>query len=134
VKNLEDWKIKISVLWLFEAVALLAYMLLTLIEPGVIEQIMAGEIEGLQIGPELMLLFAVLVLVPLIMAFLTLTLRDSTNRWANIIVGIVVFGLNFIDLVDAVAKPSAWMTLLVLSKAVVLALIVWYAWKSKQKA
>lgn len=128
---LEDWKIKISVLWLFSAVAFLAHQILALLEPGVIAGIMAGEVEGMKIGSELILLFAILFLVPLIMAFLSLTLKDSINRWANIIVG-AVFAALFIAVIATVAKLSGEI-LMTLSTVVALALIVWYAWKSKQK-
>jgi Sec-independent protein secretion pathway component TatC len=127
----EDWKIKISVLWLFSAVAFLAHQILALLEQGVIAGIMAGEVEGMKIGPELILLFAILFLVPLIMAFLSLTLKDSINRWANIIAG-AVFAALFIGVLMTVAKLSG-ETLMTLSTIVALALIIWYAWKSKQK-
>jgi len=127
---LEDWKIKISVLWLFSAVAFLAHQILALMEPGVIAGIMAGEVEGMKIGTELILLFAILFLVPLIMAFLSLTLKDSINRWANIIVG-AVFAVFFTGVIASVAKLSG-ETLMTFSTVVALALIVWYAWKSKQ--
>ncbi len=128
---MEDWKIKISVLWLFSAVAFLAHQILALMEPGVIAQIMDGEVEGMKIGTELILLFAILFLVPLIMAFLSLTLKNSINRWANIIVG-AVFAVFFIGVIASVAKLSGEM-LMTFSTVVALALIVWYAWKSKQK-
>jgi len=128
---LEDWKIKISVLWLFSAVAFLAHQILALMEPGVIAGIMAGEVEGTKIGPELIFLFAVLFLVPLIMAFLSLTLKNSINRWANIIVG-AVFAALFIGVIVSVAKLSG-ETLMTFSTVVALVLIVRYAWKSKQK-
>ncbi len=126
---MEDWKIKISVLWLFSVVAFLAHQILALLEPGVIAGIMAGEVEGMRIGPELILLFAILFLIPLIMAFLSLTLKDSINRWANIIVG-AIFAAFFIDVIATAAKLSG-ETLMTLSTVVALALIVWYAWKSK---
>jgi hypothetical protein len=126
---LDDWKIKISVLWLFSAVAFLAHQILALLEPGVIAGIMAGEVEGMQIGPELILLFAILFLIPLIMAFLSLTLKDSINRWANIIVG-AIFAALFIAVIATVAKLSGEI-LMTLSTVVALVLIVWYAWKSK---
>ncbi|VVB95646.1 Uncharacterised protein [uncultured archaeon] len=128
---MEDWKIKISVLWLFSAVAFLAHQILALIEPGVIAGIMEGEVEGMKIGTELILLFAILFLVPLIMAFLSLTLKDSINRWANIIVG-AVFAALFTGVIVTVAKLSG-ETLMTLSTVAALTLIVWYAWKSKQK-
>jgi len=134
---LEDWKIKISVLWLFKEGTLLADLILVLWEPGVIAQIMAGEIEGEKIGPEFLLLFAIFMLVPLVMAFLSLTLKNPTNRWANIILGIVFAGLELFELVEVLAQSSAYNAayeILMLSAFVALALIVWYAWKSKQKA
>jgi len=121
---LEDWKTKISVLWIFEAVALLVYIILESAEIGAVEQA----------GPDLLLLLAIILLVPLIMAFLSLTLKDSINRWANIILGIVYAVLELFALSDVAAKPSAWAILTILSKFVVAALIVWYAWKSKKKA
>ena len=45
-------KMKISVLWLFKALAALAFSIMMLMEEGVLEGIMAGEILGMQIGPE----------------------------------------------------------------------------------
>ena len=128
---MEDWKIKISVLWLFSAVAFLAHQILALMEPGVIAGIMAGEVEGMKIEPELILIFAILFLVPLIMAFLSLILNNPINRWANIIVG-AVFAALFIGVIVTVAKLSGEI-LITFSTVVALILIVWYAWKSKQK-
>ena len=133
---MEDWKIKISVLWLFSVVAGVAGGFFTLMEPGVLQQIMAGEVEGMRIGPGLLLMYAIVILVPLVMAFLSLTLKDSTNRWANIIVGIVWIGLSLSDLFTYLTKLSAYSAysiLMWLSGRVATALIVWYAWKSKQK-
>jgi len=135
VKILEDWKIKISVLWLFKEAAFLAYIMFASFEPGVLKEFLdKGTIGGMKVGPEFLLLFAIISLVPLIMAFLTLTLKDSTNRWTNIIVGIVFTVLGLIDLGEALGKLSAYATLMTLSMFLTGALIVWYAWKSKQKA
>ena len=126
---MDDWKIKISVLWLFAAVAFLAHQILVLMEPGIIAQLMAGEAEGQKIGPELILFFAILMLAPLGMAFLSLTLKDSMNRWANIIVGAVFALLWFAGVVDAVLSAYWGGALMTLSAAVASALIVWYAWR-----
>lgn len=127
-------KIKISVLWLFWEVAALAMLILGFMEPGVIDQLRLGEIEGMKIGPELLLFFAILLLVPLVMAFLSLALKDSANRWANIILGIVYAGIGIVELATT-ANPSAYSILLEASKVVVTALIVWYAYKwPKEKA
>jgi hypothetical protein len=134
VKTLEDWKIKIAVLWLFYAVAFLVVLVLGLGESGAIEALMAGKIGGMQITPELMLVLATLMLAPLIMAWLTLAYpKDSRNSWANVIVGTAFTVIQVIALIGTLAQPSAWAILMELSKIAAPALIVWYAWKSKQK-
>lgn len=131
---MEDWKIKISVLWLFVAIAILAHQILVLMEPGIIAQLMAGEAEGQKIGPEMILFFAILMLVPLVMAFLSLTLKDLMNCWVNIILGAIFAVIWFVGVVDA-AQTAYWGgALMTLSAVVASALIVWYAWKSKQRA
>jgi len=110
-------------------------MTLGILEPGVLKQFLdTGEIGGMKIGPEMLLVFAILLLVPLIMAFLSLTLKDSANRWANIILGIVFTVIQLVALIGTLAQPSAHAILMEISKVVAPALIVWYAWKSKQKA
>ena len=86
----------------------------------------------MKITSEVLLVFAVLMLVPLVMAILSLACpRDSRNRWANIIVGIVYTGFQVFMLVETLSGPSAYAILMEVSKVVVPAVIVWYAWKSK---
>jgi hypothetical protein len=127
---------KISVLWLFYTVAFLAVMTLGTMEPGVLRGFLdTGEIGGMKIGQELLLFFAVMILVPLVMAFMSLTLKDSTNSWANVIVGIVYVGFQLFALIETLTLSTVYgyAVLMEAAKVVVPALIVWYAWKSKQK-
>ena len=102
-------KMKISVLWIFKDLAALAFLIMMLMEEGVLEGIMAGEMLGMQIGPEVLLVGAIESWVPLVMAFLSLTLKDSINRWANIIVGIVYTALSLISLIDALTAHGILM-------------------------
>ena len=127
---MEDVKMKISVLWLFYVCAFLTVMILGIMEPGALDEfIETGTIDGMKAGPELSLLFAILLLVPLIMAFLSLTLKNRINRWTNIILGIVFAAIQLFALVETLAQPSAWAILMEISKVAAAALIVWYAWK-----
>ncbi len=128
---MEDWKIKIAVLWLIYAVVGVGSGFFMLWEEGVIEQIIAGEIMGTEITPEIILVDTIFLLIPLVMAFLSLTLKDSINRWANIIVSIFSIGLMLFAFTELTAPYAILMNL---SMIVAAALIVWYAWKSKQKA
>ena len=129
---MEDWKIKISVLWLFASIAFLAHQILLLMEPGIIENLMAREAEGQKIVPELILFFAILMLVPMLMAFLSLTLKYSINRRVNIIVGTIFAVIWLVGVVDAVQSAYWGGALMTFSAVVASVLIVWYAWKSKQ--
>jgi len=130
---LEDVKIKLAVFWLLIAVAMSANTILYLIVPGVIDEIRAGEIVGMQAGAELILGMAIVYYwVPLVMAVISLTLKDKANRWANIILGVfyAVFILFELTMnVTTVAYPYA--ILMDVSVFAVAALIARYAWKWK---
>jgi len=122
---LEDWKIKIAALWLVFECGMITVSIVEQYIPGYREEILA------EITTEIMLLLAVTLLIPPIMAFLSMTLKDSINRWVNIILGIVFAVLSLISLVDFPADYFASMIFIVIVEVVATALIVWYAWKSK---
>ena len=120
---MEDWKIKIAVLWFFWTVAFLIHISMTFFEDA-----------DLVIEPKIMLPTAIIMLVPLVMAFMSLTLKDLINRWANVVLGIIYTGFwLFIWMRFAPPQPD-YSILMFISEIVASALIVWYAWKSKKKA
>ena len=125
---------RIAVLWLFMAVAMSAHVVLSVFEPGVVEQIASGK---MQIGEEMFLFMALFWLIPLTVAYLSVTLKDSANRRANITLGILFTALNIFHLLfELMVQPSIHMVqwslhqlLIDGSTVVVTALVVWYAWK-----
>jgi len=126
-------KIKLAVFWLFMAVTMSANTILYFVVPGVIDEIRAGEIVGMQAGAELILGMAIAYFwVPLVMAVLSLTLKDKANRWANIILGAfyAVFILFELTMnVTTVAYPYA--ILMDISVFAVAILIAGHSWKWK---
>jgi len=130
---LQDLKIKLAVFWLFIAVAMLANTVLYLIVPGVIDEIRAGEIVGMQAGAELILGMAIAYYwLPLVMTVLSLTLKDKANRWLNILLGSFYAAFILFELtmnVTTVAYPYA--ILMDVSVLAVAALIAWHAWNWK---
>ena len=130
---MNDLRIKLAAFWFFIAGAMLANTILYFIVPGVIDELRAGEIVGMQAGAELILGMAIAYFwVPLVMAVVSLTLRDKANRWANIILGAfyAVFILFELTMnVTTVAYPYA--ILMDVSVFAVAALIAWNAWKWK---
>jgi len=129
---LEDWKIKISVLWLVWEFAAIVMPICEQYIPGYVAEAIA------EVTPEMLLVLAIVMLIAPVMALLSLTLKDSINRSANIIVGIVFAGLGLVGAIEWLAEPSyrdysAFVILVGIVEVVVAALIVWYAWKSKKK-
>ncbi len=94
---------------------------------------MEGELYGMQLTPELILGTTVMMLVPLVMAFLLLTLKDLIDRWANVSLGVVYTGICLFDWLGSLTVPLYGVVLYV-AKIAASGLIVWYAWKSKKQA
>lgn len=130
-------KIRIAILWIFLAVAMSASMILWFMGPGAIDEIMSGMAEGMQISTGLLLFFLLFWLIPLIMAFLSVTLRDVVNRKVNIILGIIFIVFYIGHLFMHLIKGPLPLEHLVTCVLMILlpALIFWYACKwPKQKA
>jgi hypothetical protein len=92
-----------------------------------VAQILAGEVDGMPLTPGFLLAAAVIFVLPVFMVWLSLTLPDKANRWANIILAVLFFGLNLVG--ELPTYEYAYRTFLVIVEMVFLALIVWYAWK-----
>ncbi len=120
-------KIRIAILWIFMAVASLShYVIVSPEELHIFQSIMKQ--------PGALLFWAILLLIPFVMAFLSVTLEDVLNRKVNMIIGVIFVGLNVIHLFGCpVARLSAHQFLLVVSTILIAILIVWYAWKWPQQ-
>ena len=119
---MEDVKITLSALW----VALMLTYLLGDVLRIFSGDFIAGKIGGMQISQKMYLGLAILMVIPIVMVFLSLTLKYPVNRWANIIVAILFFGFNLIGLPT---YSSAYDKLLIIVGLVFNVLTVWYAWK-----
>src|SRR5437899_3239509 len=91
---MEDVKIILSASW----VALMLTYLLGDVLRIYSGDFKAGEIRGMKISQDQWLGVAVLMVIPVVMSFLSLTLNYPVSRWANIIVPIIFFGFNLIGL------------------------------------
>ena len=132
---MEDWKIQVAILWLIDMGVALISAVGQLYSPNILQQLLStGEFLGSKMSPELVLFVVILLWVPLVMAFLSVTLKNPINRLTNIIMAIVWIGLGFIDVPNLMANPAAFAILLWLTEVVAKVLIVWLAWKSVQKS
>jgi hypothetical protein len=118
----EQTKIKLSALW---GALMLTYLLgdVLRIFSG---DFVAGEVEGIQVTQGLYLGLAVLMVIPVVMVFLSLTLKYKANRWANIIVPTFFFVFNLVGLPT---YPSAYDKFLIIVGLMFNVLTLWHAWK-----
>jgi hypothetical protein len=95
--------------------------------PGILEQLMSGEAEGIQITELFLFVMAIWMAIPSLMVFLSLALNANANRRANIVIGIVsaiALGATFFA-----GQFSVRYALHAIVEGVLIALIVWQAWK-----
>lgn len=127
---LEDVQIILSALWA---------AIMFLFQQGDVQRLYSGDFipggeditGGLMSMEILWLISAITMTIPVVMVFLSLTLKYKVNRRANIILAIFffVYSLNGLRM-----YPSAYDKFLLIVSLVFNALTVWYAWKwSKQE-
>jgi hypothetical protein len=125
--KMEEVKTKLSALW----VALMLTYLLGDVLRIFSCDFVAGQVEGIQATQGMYLGLAILMVIPAVMVFLSLTLPYKVNRWANIVLAIVFFAFNLVGLPT---YPSAYDQFLIIVGLAFNILTVWYAWRwSKQE-
>lgn len=122
-----DVKPKLSALW----VALMFFYvyadILLFYRQGHVAGLIAGKAGGMDITPAFVLGSAVVMAIPSLMVFLSLALKATANRWANIGVGIVYAAVLVATLFAG--KITADSLLYAVVEAVLIVLIVWHAWR-----
>jgi len=125
---MEDVMIRISVLWIFAAVTMLAHYALLFFEADVFQKTFVGGSTRLAIVET----FANW-LIPLTMAFLSVTLEGLANRYLNLVLGglyilLSIFHVARCPIIHVSNKPSVHQLLVGISTVMVTVLIFWYAW------
>lgn len=119
---IENVRIKLSALWVC---LMLTYLL------GDVLRIFsgdftAGEVSGMEMSQWLMVGMAALMLLPIVMVYLSLTLKYPAIRWVSIVVAVFLFLFNAVGLPT---YPSLYDQFLIVAGLVFNALTVWSAWK-----
>ncbi len=122
-------KTRLAVLWVIKAIGFTAFWILSFVEPGKIEGLMVGKVMGMQVSDGQMVIFGLFWWGPWIMAWLSLTLKGSANRWTNFVLGVLFFIAITFDTIKFVSECSVAMQIDQVLGILVSALIAWYAWK-----
>ena len=119
-------RLKISALWV-AMLFLFAYGdIFGSFEPRRNDDIRGGKISGIEITQTFLLAASAYVAIASLMIFLTLVLRPTVGRWANVVLPI----LYVVSIVASVIGESwVYFWFLSIAEGALLLLIIWYAWR-----
>ena len=118
---------KLSTLWIVATLNYLYCDVVTLMDPALLKQFLAGDIGSLHISQGFLLGAGILVEIPIAMVLLSRILGDRPNRIANILAGIVMTAVQVLSLV--VKTPALYYVFFSVIEVACTSAIVWYAWK-----
>jgi hypothetical protein len=121
-----DMREKLSLLWIFAMFNYIYADYLSFLDPGILEQIMTGSVDGIQFTQGVLLGAAVLMETAIAMVVLSRVLKYRANRLANIIVGVIHTLSVFLSMF--VGTPALFYIFFGTIEMVTTLLIVWYAW------
>ena len=124
---MEALKVKLSALWAARMLSGLQGDSTRLHDPEALKELVAGT-TAVRVTGGLLLMMSLVFAIPILMSFLSLTLKDKANRWANRTTGtfFALFDLAFLVLL---VWPLSYETVWAVMYLVFTALVAWYAWK-----
>ena len=98
---------------------------LSLFEPGQLEEMTQGKLGPFDVTQGSLLAASIVVIIPALMVFLSLTLKPGVNRWTNVTLGVLFTLVNIANLIG-----ETWVYYLLFGalEIVLTLLIVRYAW------
>lgn len=131
--TLEDIKInikfKLAALWTSLMFCYVYGDFFSLFVPGRIQRLMEGNSGAGETTPITLLLYAVLLALPSLMIFLSVSLKARLNRILNIVVGVFFTLVMILVTVTSLGKWMIFYTFLGLVEITLTCIIVWKAVK-----
>ena len=119
-------KMKLSALWVALMLVYIYCDIYSLYRTGQLEEMISGRMGPFQVTQGSLLLASILMIIPAVMVFLSLTLKPKVDRWANIILGVLY---TFVNISNLIGETWAYYIFSGVVELVLTFLIVWYAWK-----
>ncbi len=119
-------KMKLSALWVTLMLVYIYCDIYSLFRTGQLEEMISGRMGPFKVTQGSLLAASILMIIPAVMVFLSLTLKPKVDRWVNIILGVLYTFVNISNLIG-----ESWVYYIfsgVIELGLTL-LIVWYAWK-----
>ena len=119
-------KMKLSALWITMMLLYIYADILSLFRPGQVEGIMEGRMGPFPVTQVSLLTASILMIIPAVMVFLSITLKPAVNRWTNISLGILYTLVNISNLIG---ESWAYYISFGIVEILITLLIVRSAWK-----
>ena len=124
---MDRMKSTLSTLWLFATVNYLYCDVVSLMDPHLLKQYLAGNVGSVSVTPGFLLAAGVLVEIPMAMILLSRILGPRANRWANVGAGALMTIVQVATLFAT--KPALYYGFFSVIEIATTAAIVWLAWK-----
>lgn len=119
---------KLSVLWLFAVLNYLYCDIVSLMDPELLPQFLAGHVEGTDISEGFLLGGSILIEIPIAMVVISkLVPQHPVNRWANIGAGTIMTLAQTATLF--MGAPATYYAFFSVIEIATTAFIVWSAWR-----
>ena len=123
----KDRRAILSTLWIFLSLNYIYCDHLENMQPGVIKEMLTGQIGAIPVTPEFLLTAALLLEIPFLMIVLSRVLKYGANRWANAIAGILMTVVQVGTMGMGTGPSLSYLFYSAIEIACNL-FIVWYAW------
>ena len=111
-----DMTVKISTLWITASLSYLYCDIISLMDPELLRQYLAGNVNGMAFTPGFLLGAAILISIPITMVLLSRVLPYRANRWANITTATVMTAVQIATLVLRRQHPTTSTSALLKSR------------------
>jgi len=103
-----NWKARISLLWVLLVITMLAQIQISW-SAASFQRVFwfVDPATGIVQTSCVLMGLAVFLLIPLVMAYLTVTLRSLVNRLLNLVLGVVYAGLTIANIVTSFSRSAA---------------------------
>ncbi|MFM8320873.1 MAG: DUF6326 family protein [Chloroflexota bacterium] len=123
-----DVKMKLSALWVALMLLYIYADIFSLHRPGQIQTMVSGRMGPFAVTQATLFGFSILMMIPAVMVFLSLTLKPVVNRWVNIVLGVLY---TLVNLSNLIGETWAFYIGFGLVEIVLTLLIAGYAWQQR---